>query len=279
MGKTSHEKTYRIIQTCSIIGLFASVALVVMMTFGFLPSNSVTLCLVSIVAIISTSCMLIMPWIKQLGRGEFKTLCYVMFGLTIACCLLWIADIIAMTKMLNGNNSDSANFVIMRFLKISLIISFQFIVANTIASTFVRFKKSMIAFQVITYISNLYIDLYGSYALACIQIANGDIKFVGNAQFVTSKISVMFAVMALLFVVISAAVIQRMDKRRRADTLAPIYEDVKKSNSTETQSAEKIESPAQSVQEKLKELKSLFDNNLITEEEYEKKRQEYLNQL
>ena len=60
-----------------------------------------------------------------------------------------------------------------------------------------------------------------------------------------------------------------MDKCRQLDALALMFEDDKKQN----QAGEKT------VQQKLKELKEMLDNNLISEEEYTKKRDDLINQL
>ena len=272
--KMSHEKLYRSIQTIAVICLFASVALAIMMTFKVLPYSTVMLAIVLIVLVISASCMMVLPWVKQLSKGEFKILCFVMFGVAAASCILWTADVIVGVNLASTIQDASSTVALsqLKFLKVSLILSFQFIVACSIASFVVKYRKTMIAFQVITYISNLYIDFYGSYALACVKVTNDGLTFVGSSAFITNKFAIMFAVMALAFVAISNAVIRSMDKRRQREALAPVFESQEKQTEANA-------SNGKSVQEKLKELKSMFDNNLITEEEYAKKRDELINQL
>ncbi len=272
--KMSHEKLYRLIQTIAVIGLFASVALAIMMSFKVLPYSTATLSIVLVVLVISASCMMVLPWVKQLSKGEFKILCYVMFGVAAASCILWTADVIVGVNMVNTiqDSSSAAAISQLRFLKVSLILSFQFIVACSVASFVVKYRKTMVAFQVITYISNLYIDFYGSYALACIKITNDGLSFVGSTAFIGNKFAIMFAVMALAFVSISNAVIRSMDRRRQREALAPVFESQEKQTAATALNGK-------SVQEKLKELKSMLDDKLITEEEYAKKRDELINQL
>lgn len=271
MEKFKHEKLYRAIQTISIIGMFVSAALAIAMIFYTQLYSAGLLATLLSILVISVSCITILPWIKQYSKGEYRILCYVMFGITIASCILWIVDVIVGITMVNTATSTVAQ---LKFLKVSLIITFQFIVASTVASFFIRYRKTMIAFQVITYISNLYIDIYGSYALACVRITGDGLSFVGNSGFVTNKLSVMIAVIAMAFVIISSVVIRSMDRRKQRDTLGPMFGSQEKPQQTATASND-----GRSVQEKLKELKSMLDNNLISEEEYAKKRDELINQL
>lgn len=269
--KMDHEKLYRLIQTIAVIGMFASVALAIMMSFNVLKYSAAMLSLVLVILVVSISCMMVLPWVKQLSKSEFKILCYVMFGLTAFSCVLWAADIIVGVKIADAVKAENAAQLLgqLKFLQISLFLTFQIVVANSVASCVVKYRKTMVAFQVITYISNLYIDLYGSIALFCVKISNDGLSFANNVSFISNKISIMFAVMALAFVIISNWVVKRMDKRRQRDALAPMFEDDKKQN----QAGEKT------VQQKLKELKEMLDNNLISEEEYAKKRDDLINQL
>lgn len=270
-SKMNNEKLYRLIQTIAVIGIFVTVALAIMMSFKVINYTSVTLSIVLIVLIVSVSCMMVLPWVKQHSKGEFKILCYVMFALTAFSCVLWVADIIVGVKMADAVKAENTQQLLgqLKFLQISLFLTFQIIVANSIASCAVKYRKTMIAFQAITYISNLYIDFYGSYALWFVKIGNDGLSFASNYGFLTNKISIMFAVMALAFVAISNGIIKRMDKRRQRDALAPMFDDNKKQNNIDEKS----------VQQRLKELKEMLDNNLISEEEYAKKRDELINQL
>ncbi len=269
--KFNHEKLYRLIQTISVICMFASVALAIMMSFEFIKYSAAMLSLILIILVVSVSCMMVLPWVKQHSKGEFKILCYVMFGLIAFSCILWAIDIIVAVKIADAIKSENAELLLgqLKFLKISLIITFQVIVTSSIASCVVKYRKTMIAFQVITYVSNFYIDLYGTYALACVRIGNDGFAFTGNLTFLTNKISIMFAVMAFAFVIISNFVVKRMDKRRQREALAPMFDDDKPAK----QKGEK------SVQQKMKELKEMLDNNLISEEEYARKRDELIDQL
>lgn len=280
--KLNHEKVYRLIQTIAVICMFASVALAIMMSFQVIKYTPAILAIVLVILVISVSCMMVLPWVKQLAKGEFKVLCYVMFAIAAISCVLWTADVIVAVNLATMINKDVADAVIfgqLKFIKISLIITFQLIVVSLIASFVVKYRKTMIAFQVITYISNLYIDFYGSYALTCVVSTNDGLQFVGNTNFITNKISIMFAVMALAFVTISNAVVRSMDKRKRRDALAPMFDSQDKQiTQTSTQSNSDV-NDGKTVQQKLKELKNLLDNNLITEEEYAKKRDELIDQL
>lgn len=273
----NNEKLYRLIQTIAIVGMFVSVALVIMMGFEYIKYSSGMLALVLIILVVSVCCMMTLPWVKVLSKSEFKILCYVMFGLIGISFILWAIDIVVAINLIDAAKASNSNFnsvASLNFLKISLILTFQVVVATLVASCAVKYRKTMLIFQVITYISNAFIDFYGSYALACIKITKDGINFVGNTTFLTNKITVMFAVMALAFVIISNWIVKRMDKRKQRDALDPMYEDIGKKSKTTAPASE-----GKSVQAQLKELKSLLDQNLITEEEYAKKRDDLINQL
>ncbi len=266
----NNEKLYRLIQTIAIVGMFVSVALVIMMGFEYIKYSSGMLALVLIILVVSVCCMMTLPWVKVLSKGEFKILCYVMFGLTAFSCILWIVDIIVGIKIADAIKAENAGLLIgqLRFLKISLIISFQIIVTNSIATFVVKYRKTMIAFQVVTYISQLFLDFYGSIALASVKIGNNGFEPIANAGFLSNKLTIMFAIMALAFVAISNGIIRNMDRRRQREGV-PMFGDDKLAKQKDDKS----------VQAQLKELKSLLDQNLITEEEYAKKRDDLINQL
>lgn len=276
--KVSHEKLYRFIQTIAIICMFASVGLAILMSFKYIEYSSATLAIVLVILVVSVSCMMVLPWIKQLSKGEFKILCYVMFALIGFSCILWAVDVVIGISIADAIvKSSNTKFVWqLNFLKISLILTFQIIVASSIASCVVKYRKSMIIFQVITYISNLFIDFYGTFALACMHITADGITFSSNIKFLTDKLTIMFAVMALSFVIISNWVVNRMERRRRRDALAPMFDDFEQ-NQAKANVNQNISE--KSIQQQLKDLKEMLANNLITEEEYARKRDELINKL
>ena len=269
--KLSNEKLYRLIQTIAVVGMFASVALAILMSFEVLKYSAAMLALVLIILVVSASCMMALYWVRQLSRGDFKILCFVMFGLIAFSCILWAVDIIVCVKIADAIKAENAAALVgqLNFLKVSLILTFQIVVVNVIASCVVKYRKTMILFQVIMYVSNIFIDFYGTYALASVKLTNDGFSFTGNAKFLTNKYTIMFAVIAFAFVLISNFVVKSMDKRRMRESLAPMFGNDKAPQQDD----------GKSVQQKLKELKEMLDNNLISEEEYAKKRDELINQL
>lgn len=295
MGKTKNQKVYGIIQGIAIACVFVSLGLFVAMIFDVIPYSAGVFALVLIIGIISGSCMTVLPWVRQYSKKEFTILCYVMFGLSAVSCILWIADAIVAVQIADAvKANNTAKYVgQLKFLRTSLILTFQIIVANAVSACVVKYRKSMIPFQVITYLSHLYIDLYGTILLASISINNSGLNLKGANGFLSNKIAIMFAVLALAYVGVSNAIIQRMDRRRHRDALAPVTEQEVPADPSPVDygnaSTEEVfgysdyteQKPAaeRSVQERLRELDDLFSGNLISAEEYEQKRAEIMKDL
>ena len=141
--------------------------------------------------------------------------------------------------------------------------------------------------------SHLYIDLYGTILLASIAINDSGLSLQGAKGFLSNRIAIMFAVLALAYVGVSNAIIQRMDRRRQRDALAPVTDQEAPVDPTPADygnaSTEEVfgysdyteQKPAgeRSVQERLRELEDLFSGNLISAEEYERKRDEIMKDL
>ena len=297
-------KLYKIINTCSIVGLFVTVGLVVLMIMGTIKCTSSVVGIIAAIAILCFSCILALPWIRKIENNEFKVLSYVFLGIVALSCLLWIiSDIVIISQykvikaaslkdeLTNEESTKLFNSLVgsLNYLKTAVFISIQFSVASFVATGVTKYRKTMLPFQVITYVSYLLCDLWISTFLFTINVKKinasnvGDINkiFIINEnllKFLTSKAIVTIFVIAIAYVIIANAIIKRQEQRR----LKNASEDLAKGNVAVVTSANSQETPVATVEtpeEKLAKLKSMYEKELITKEEYETKKNDILKDM
>ena len=141
-------KLYKIINTCSIVGLFVTVGLVVLMIMGTIKCTSSVVGIVAAIAILCFSCVLALPWIRKIENNEFKVLSYVFLGIVALSCLLWIiSDIVIISQykvikaaslkdeLTNEESTKLFNSLVssLNYLKTAVFISIQFSVVSFVA--------------------------------------------------------------------------------------------------------------------------------------------------
>ena len=297
-------KLYKIINTCSIVGLFVTVGLVVLMIMGTIKCTSSVVGIIAAIAILCFSCILALPWIRKIENNEFKVLSYVFLGIVELSCLLWIiSDIVIISQykvikaaslkdeLTNEESTKLFNSLVgsLNYLKTAVFISIQFSVASFVATGVTKYRKTMLPFQVITYVSYLLCDLWMSTFLFTINVKKINASNVGDInkiflinenllKFLTSKAIVTIFVIAIAYVIIANAIIKRQEQRR----LKNASEDLAKGNVAVVTSANSQETPVATVEtpeEKLAKLKSMYEKELITKEEYETKKNDILKDM
>lgn len=262
--KKEQTKTIRAMSLSAIIGIFVIVAVLVFGVFKIIPLNAIIVDVLGFIAILCIACILAIPWVERLEQKEFnRTVCIVFISIIAVCMLLWLICWLLTMHVIISNTAYSAGLY--NLVRISMIITIQFMVASTISYVLLKYKKTMIAFQVVTYLSNLYIDFYATYLIACLNIIDGSPKFPG-AEVIFSKFMIALLVIAFLYVLISNAVIKSQERRRNQQA----FESITVGENGNSQDAEPT------LEEKLKRLKSMKDEGLITEDEYEQKKVEIM---
>lgn len=280
MSIKNKEKLYKSIQTIAIVGLLGAVSLLVLGIGDIIPFSSGLLVLIGVIATICGCCLLACPWIRRLENNDLKILCFVFLGLIAVVCILWIICIFQIQRIYKISNdetisdevADKTMLGILKFFKASAIISIQFVTASTIASTLAKYRKSYLPIQVIMYASHIFVDFYVTFFMCCITTVNGDLKINDNISILWSKFMVILFVLALLYVIITNAVLKRIEGKR----ITNLTEDVAMSQAY-TQSSP--ESKTESAEEKLLSLKTFYEKELITKEEYEAKRSEIIKKM
>lgn len=264
--KQPESKLYRAISTASLIGLFVCVAIVVLASMRIIPFSSALVGIIGSIGCLCLGCVLMLPWIKRIERKQMKLVSIIFIALDALVPVLWI---IALWCIIGSLSKGEISIGLMNFIKAVVIISLQFIVASYVAMGITKYKKTMLAFQVIAYASYLYVDFVVTFVLCCVKIGgSAGIAISDNIAFLASKFVWALFAIAVIFIAICNGFMYRTGFRRMREAADDYYldeqEKTAKGNDTE---------------EQLTKLKELLDKNLITQEEYDKKRAELLEKM
>ncbi len=273
---------YGIIQTISIVGLFLAVGLIVLAATGTFHMGTGLVQFVGIIAVICLCGLMSLVWARNLERGKAKVVSIVFLSIIAVVCILWIVAVCVVMGLIRKGDTVSekelANTV--RFIKIVLIISVQFICGTTIGAVITRYGKSMLVFQIIMYVSNIVVDLYVTGWLLLFKIDGTDIAFnsaSGLFSFLTSNAVYPIAILALAYVSLSNSIIKRIELKRQKYQIENYGDRIDKKE-VEAQ-AQTNAQPVKDNKQKLIELKSMLDEGLITQEEYDEKRKKLLEDM
>mgnify|MGYP004605584599 FL=1 len=282
LKENSKFSLYGIIQTISIVGLFLAVGLIVLATTGTLHMGTGLIQFVGIIAVICLCGLMSLVWARNLERGKQKIVSIVFLSIIGAVCLLWIIAICVVMGLIRKGDAATDKELVnsLRFIKIVLIISVQFICGTTIGAVITRYGKSMLVFQVIMYVSNIVVDVYVSCWMFLFKINNGEVAFATDSKLfaiLTSKGMITIAVLAIVYVSLSNIIIKLVELKRQKYQIENYGDKIdKKELESQTQTNTQ---PVKDNKQKLVELKSMLDDGLITQEEYDEKRKKLLEDM
>lgn len=274
-------RMYKILTIVALVGLFVAIGILVVGIMQNFVTAGLSLTL-GIIATICLSIVLCLPWIKKLENNKYKTLSITFLAIISVCALLWIISCIVIFVMYkNAKNSTSEGLVgQLNFLKVVFILTIQFICSQTIATTVINYKKEYIVFQVIMYISNIFVDFYVTCVLLCVSFKGGtaDPQIYLNEGFLsflfTPAMYTLFALF-LVYTAICSGVLNRIQKNKQkiaADVVLKASNDANKTQLGEVLNKDDAKA-------RLDNIKEMLDSGLITQEEYDSKRAEILSQL
>lgn len=294
LEETGKSKIYKFVNLSSIIGLFVSVGLLVLMITKIFPWNSTLVGIIAGIVIICTFCNLALPWVVKIEKKEFIKLSYIFIGLIVLCGILWlICDILIISKykqikytvFSDLSDEESLEFIkgiirTLNFVKISIVISLQFSVASFIATYITRFKKSMLLMQAISYVCFLIVDLWTTLFMFSINVKSnfnetsklGDILTIRGdlIDFLVRKGVLVALLLAVLYLAISKSIMNKAILNKRVKNIA---------SETIEETSQKQKEPEDETTERLAKLKNMLDKNLISQEEYDKKRQDIIDKF
>lgn len=278
MEKQKIDNIYKLVQTIAIVGVFVVVGILVLGFTGVLTLSSGLFVTAGVIGVICGCCLLASPWVRRIERNEFKILSWVFIGLIIACCILWVICVFEFQQLYlmgkdNITNDTDLNTKrlegMLKFFKACAIISIQFVTASTIASTIVKYQKSYIPVQAIMYISHAFVDFYVTFFVCCFTISNGSFAISDSIDTLANKALYVPFILCVCYVALAGAVVKRIEAKRVVNLANDHY------NNGEQKAVEPTKKQ-ESAEEKLANLKALYEKDLLTKEEYEAKRSEIL---
>ena len=280
-NKEKQTKLQRIVNNIGIFGLFTTIALLILGIFQIYKLSSFMFGLIATIAIVSFCCFLIIPWLKTFEKGQYKKTSLTFMILVVICSILWLIcvylgiNLYEQSKLVIKNNS-SLSFTL-KLMKITTILSLQILVASGIANTFIRYKKEMIVFQVISYASELFFDFYTTSLLLCLTIDPVDgLQISKNIKFLFTKIMIVLFILSVIYMMLSSKIMQMIDARRFKDAVNDYNEGLEQPNQDQPSETNKS---SNSMEERLEKLQSMLDKKLITQEEFDEKRKEILKDI
>ena len=263
------KSLFKILQNISVTLIFIVTAIFICAVTGLIKLTPFLVDALGLTIILCLGFIFSLPWIKYIEQKKYKIASIIFLVLIIICSILWAICLIIIVNVIS-KDLTLENFSLI-LVKSSALISIQFLIASTFASIILKYKKSMIPFQVITYASYIFIDVYFSILIFNL---GRDISFNSIADLLFSKVMLTFLFIAFAFVCISNAVIKRTDKRRINEMVDNQDNNINNENSNKVD-----DKSTKTTNEKLQELKQLYESELITKEEYEKKKAEILDNM
>ncbi len=279
----NENRLYKLVSNIAVIGIFTSIAILVLGIFKIFTMTSFIFGIVATIAVISIACFLILPWVRRFGNGENKTISLVFMGLILVCAILWLVCIYMFIGIYNKakvDGFDSKSLLnSLNFVKITLVISLQFLMASLIAETVIRYKSKMIIFQAITYLSNLFFDFYITFFLCCLSISGDGIDLSDKVKILGNKVMLVLFIISIIYMAVSNAIMKKQEAKRMELAVQSGFNIDGTKKQTQPKQTEEVVEEVKKPEEKLESLKNMLDKNLITQEEYDKKREEILKDM
>ena len=277
-------KLYRTLSSIAFIGVFIAMGIIVLSIMGTIPALNATLWgIVASFAIICLGIISTLPWIRRIEKNEFKKVSIIFVAFIAACAILWLICLwLIIAMILKEDPSSSLWFLLI--LQIAIVLSLQLMVATFVGNVLIKCGKTMIVVQVISYLSYLFVDFYLSFLVCSVVIdptgANQVSLNETMASVITNFTVVTIFVLAVVYSLIANSIIKSIENRRvKAMTEEALLRNVQQNNQQLTQQNAPIAPQTETAEDKLAKLKDLYDKHLITEEEYNKKRNDILSQL
>lgn len=273
---------YKLFSNISIFLTIGLVAILILMITQYIKVSETLLKLIFILLVLSISCTVSLTWIQKIMQNRYKKLSIVMLSVLGAFAILWITTIFVVSNFINTIGSYEAEIAAAKtvsfvtYLQVVLIASLQFILGSFIANAISNFGKSNLVLQVLNYLSAVMIDVWFCKLFTIFTFVDASIK-LNDASFLASSGWWALFLIAAAILAITQGSITKMYKRRQhdiaqrsvSDNFEHLYDVTSDGKGDETKSATK----------KLEELKTLLDNNMITQEEYETKKRQILDEM
>lgn len=274
---------FKLLQNVAVIGLFLVVGLGVLFGTNLLPRTSYAIEFTFIAGLLLLGILIVLPWAKYLEQKEYKIVSLVFLIATAICVILWELSTIL---IFSAYRNQTGNAGIIQLVRITLVISIQVIIASFIGKFIIKYHAKYIPFQVIAYMSMLFLDFYLSTLLFGIQIGTDEITFSSNVSNLLfhNRVILGFLILSAVYLGVAYGVINEARKRRVRNTILAknrkLNKDIGLMDLDDEDEEDLKNAPvANDAEAQLEKIKSMFDKGLITKEEYDAKRQTIIDKM
>ncbi|MDE7164944.1 MAG: SHOCT domain-containing protein [Clostridiales bacterium] len=294
--KAGDGKLYNMIRLAAItVILIAAVLLILEIPiFGILELGTTANGIIISIGVVGVGGFVALPWVRvfeSFKDKRYKITAIAFLAMVGVCVILWIvcAWLIVglIDKGMSGANEDILKDLLssLNVIRVAIIISLQFIVASYIAKNIIKYNKTLLPYQVLAGASQLYIDFYVCLLLTAVTITVDGAELSSTAVFLTNMWVHALLAIFIVIAIFPNMVFRRVDRRRLLEARAAAQngaaddKPVADNATTDTikDSADNVDNAP--VDEKLNKIKELLDKGLITQEEYDKKREDILNSI
>lgn len=279
MEQNKKFNLFKLLQNIALIGIMLVIGLVVIFTTGAVEVNNVLIEFTIIVGLLLFGVLLVLPWAKYLEQKQYKIISIVFLVAVAICVILWIICTAIIFHAYRAQNVE--NLSVIHLVRVTLIISFQVIVASFIGNFIIKYQAKYIPFQAIAYLSILYLDFYLSALLCGIVVQPGEITYSASTwQFVAAQWP--FLMLACIYLGVVYGIITNSRKRRVRNAILGKSRKLNKDIGLidlEDDDDEPAKPTSNDVETQLEKIKSMYDKGLITKEEYDAKRQSIIDKM
>lgn len=272
MKKSTLEKVFIAVP---IAIAFVVVGLIVLAITGTLSFSRPVIDLLIILGIIAFGMLSCMLPVKMLAKDKKNIPAWVIIGLTGLVCLLWIIFVFIGQGVIDAITGETFEAVALKgiwvYTQITIFLTIQTGMVSLVVSNIYVFKKTMIPFQVVMYLSNLIVDVWFTILVFGISINDSGFNFGANFLWDSKFILTLF-ILALAFTILSSAILKGIQKRRQR---LMTMED----HSMYEKNAMKEPKQTDSIEDRIKKLDDLKAKGVITQEEYDAKRSKLIEDL
>lgn len=286
-------KIYKLVQLASISVIMIAIALVILEAFQLLNVGSTANGIIISIGVIGLGGLTALPWVRvfeSIGDRRFKITAIVFLCLIGVCVLLWITCVWQIIGIINDVRAEKGDEALDNLLKslnvirISIILSMQFVILSGLVMNVIKYRKELLPYQVMFGVSMLYVDFYLTLWLTAFTVTKDGFEINPTATVLTNQWLLAIFVIALLLTAFPAAIFRRTDRKRllaaKRDNLKELVsDDPQPQANTYNNPYAQNNAYGDSVEKKLQKLQKLYANGLISQEEYEAKRAEILNDI
>lgn len=307
--KAGDGKIYRWVQLIAITIVTAALVLLIFEATTLLKMGTTANGVVFSIGVVGLAGFVALPWVRvfeAMKQKSCRITAIVFLSLIGVCAILWIVSVWMIVglvaKSIKGGLDDQTLFKSLnnslQIIRISVIISIQFIVASYIAKNIIKYGKTLLPYQVMSAVAQLYLDFYLILVALAVNITPEGVEFSKTALLLKNMWFHALLVVAIVIGIFPNTVFMRVDRRKMINARGTVYD-----TPTEVDLAASVEanpspvtpattpvidpfapdapppSALDTVDDKLRKIKELLDRGLITQEEYDKKREDIINSI